>query len=112
MKAASARERHLWTFSWRSSWQKIHVAVLVLGIGFILLAIVNITSSQEAMDAKHMVDVCSFQDHVTSQCNNAQNEWNNQIAGSWSLASVGMIALAGVGITISKPNEQRSKEEE
>ncbi len=112
MKAASARERHQWTFTWRSSWQKIHLAVLVLGIGLILLAIVNITSSQEAMDAKHMVDVCSFQDLVTSQCNDAQNEWNNQISSSWSLALVGMITLAGVGITIAKPSESRSKEEE
>ena len=112
MKAASARERHQWTFSWRSSWQKAHLAVLIVGIGLILLAIINITTSQEAMDAKYMVDICSFQDLVTSQCNDAQNEWNNQISGSWSLASVGMIALAGVGITISKPNEHRSKEEE
>jgi hypothetical protein len=64
------------------------------------------------MDAKYMVDICSFQDLVTSQCNDAQNEWNNQISSSWSLASVGLVALAGVGITISKANENNSKEEE
>lgn len=112
MKKAAARERYQWKFAWRSSWQKIHIATAVIGIGLIVLAILNITTSQDAMDAKRLVDVCSFQDLITSQCNDAQNDWNNQISSSWSMASIGMLALAGMGITISKPVEQQSEEEE
>ena len=112
MKKAAARERYQWKFAWRSSWQKIHITVAVIGIGLIVLAILNITTSQDAMDAKRLVDICSFQDLITSQCNDAQNDWNNQISSSWSMASIGMLALAGMGITISKPVEQKPKEEE
>ena len=48
----------------------------------------SVTTNDEAMEAKEILDFCAYSSIATNQCMVAQNSWDNAIDTAWSLASM------------------------
>ena len=106
IREAAKKEREMWTLRYRTKWSLIHWSILGLSLVLIVYAIYAVTASSEAMLAREIVEFCTFQDIVSSQCNNAQNDWNNAIAGSWSMTAIGLVGIAAVSLVVQHPESE------
>ena len=98
-----------WKFIYRNNWTNIHKAALVASILLILGAFANVWLDDEAMEAKETVDMCEFYSSVTGTCGEANDVWSQEIQTSWSLATLGMLGLAGTVVAIDRPKSEQSE---
>ena len=66
----------------------------------------SVTTNDQAMEAKEILDFCAYSSIATNQCMAAQNNWDNAIDTAWSLATLGLIMAAAVTIKINKLEEK------
>lgn len=93
-----------WRITLRKSWNAKHFAALAIVILFIVSAAYNVTSNQEAMDAKETLDDCELWNSISAQCGNARNRWDDAIGYAWSLSALALIVAAMTTFTIERPN--------
>ncbi len=96
-------------FSFRKSWAKIHFVILGFALLMLISSAYSVTTNNEAMEAKEILDFCSYSNIATNQCMAAQNNWDNAIETAWSLASIGLIMVAAVAVKITKLELTNSK---
>jgi hypothetical protein len=65
----------------------------------------NVTSNEEAMQAKSTLDTCVSLDLISADCGTAQNRWDDAIGYAWSLAALGLVAGLVGGIQFERPDE-------
>jgi hypothetical protein len=65
----------------------------------------NVTSNEEANEAKSTLDTCQSLDLATSDCTQAQKDWDKAIGSAWSLSAIGLLACVIGGVEIQRPDE-------
>ena len=93
-----------WRIITRKKWNYKHIAAIILAAIFIISAVHNVTSNEEAMKAKETLDDCELWNSVSAQCGNARNRWDDAIGYAWSLAALALVIAAMTTFTIEKPN--------
>ena len=98
----------------RSTW---HVGLIVVALVLVVGGAYNVTTNEEANEAKSTLDTCLFLDLVTSECTQAQKDWDKAIGSAWSLAAIGLLAGVIGGVELQRPDEDgnwpsKSKNEE
>ncbi|MDG1556808.1 MAG: hypothetical protein P8Q98_03305, partial [Candidatus Poseidoniaceae archaeon] len=48
---------------------------------------------------------CQFLDLATSECTQAQKDWDKAIGSAWSLAAIGLLAGVIGGVELQRPDE-------
>ena len=76
--------------------------ILLLAGLMLISSAYSVTTNDEAMEAKEILDFCAYSSIATNQCMVAQNSWDNAIDTAWSLASIGLIMAASVTIKFNK----------
>lgn len=94
-----------WRLGLRRTHQKVHYALLMLAVVLIASAAYNVTSNDEAMEAKSTLDTCISLDLISSQCGQAQNRWDDAIGYAWSLSALGLLFAGIAGIEVQRPDE-------
>ncbi len=98
-------------FAFRKSWGKVHFAILLLAALMLISSAYSVTTNDEAMEAKEILDFCAYSSIATNQCMAAQNNWDNAINTAWSLATLGLIMAAAVTIKIAKVDKKPPKQD-
>ena len=98
----SKKNKDKFQFSFRKSWNKVHFVILSFALLMLISSAYSVTTNDEAMEAKEILDFCSYSSIATNQCMAAQNTWDNAIETAWSLASIGLIMAASVTIKFNK----------
>ena len=98
----SKNNKDKFQFSIRKSWNKVHYGILLLAGLMLISSAYSVTTNDEAMEAKEILDFCAYSSIATNQCMAAQNSWDNAIDTAWSLASIGLIMAASVTIKFNK----------
>ena len=98
-------------FGLRKSWGKVHFAILLLAALMLISSAYSVTTNDEAMEAKEILDFCAYSSIATNQCMAAQNNWDNAINTAWSLATLGLIMAAAVTIKIAKVDKKPPKQD-
>ena len=98
----SKNNKDKFQFSIRKSWNKVHFAILLFAGLMLISSAYSVTTNDEAMEAKEILDFCAYSSIATNQCMAAQNSWDNAIDTAWSLASIGLIMAASVTIKFNK----------
>lgn len=98
-------------FGFRKSWGKVHFAILLLAALMLISSAYSVTTNDEAMEAKEILDFCAYSSIATNQCMAAQNNWDNAINTAWSLATLGLIMAAAVTIKIAKVDKKPPKQD-
>ena len=96
-------------FAFRKSWGKVHFAILLLAALMLISSAYSVTTNDEAMEAKEILDFCAYSSIATNQCMAAQNNWDNAIESALSLAVIGLIMVAAVAVKITKLELTNSK---
>jgi hypothetical protein len=47
--------------------------------------------------------MCAFSELVSQRCADAQNTWDDAIAGAWSVASLGLLSLVTSAFVFERP---------
>ena len=105
----SVRRKDKYQFAFRKSWKQFHVVILSFALLMLISSAYSVTSNEQAMEAKEILDFCSYSNIATNQCMAAQNNWDNAIDTAWSLASIGLIMAASVIVHISKLEVKESQ---
>jgi exosortase/archaeosortase family protein len=95
-----------WRLKFRSKWESKHYYFLVGAVLLLLFAAHNVTSNEEAMDAKKTLDFCNFSELVSSDCGQAQNRWDDAIGYAWSLSALGLVVVGVTSVVIQRPDEE------
>ena len=103
------RRKDKYQFAFRKSWTRFHVVILSFALLMLISSAYSVTSNEQAMEAKEILDFCSYSNIATNQCMAAQNNWDNAIDTAWSLASIGLIMAASVIVHISKLEVKESQ---
>lgn len=98
-------------FAFRKSWGRVHFAILLLATLMLISSAYSVTTNDEAMEAKEILDFCAYSSIATNQCMAAQNNWDNAINTAWSLATLGLIMAAAVTIKIAKVDKKPPKQD-
>ena len=98
-------------FGFRKSWGKVHFAILLLAALMLISSAYSVTTNDEAMEAKEILDFCAYSSIATNQCMAAQNNWDNAINTAWSLATLGLIMAVAVTIKIAKVDKKPPKQD-
>jgi hypothetical protein len=88
---ASQEEKEQWRIVIRKRWEQKHFAFIGIMFAFFGIAWFWINGNSTAMDAKSVIDFCTFSDLTTPNCYEAQNTWDNAIQGAWSFAVLGLV---------------------
>ena len=99
-------------FSLRKSWNKVHFAILLFAGLMLISSAYSVTTNDQAMEAKEILDFCAYSSIATNQCMAAQNDWDNAIDTAWSLASIGLIMAAAVTINFKRMKLEISEKED
>lgn len=89
----------------RTTWSTQHVSLIVVALVLIVGGAYNVTNNEEANEAKSTLDTCQFLDLATSECTQAQKDWDKAIGSAWSLAAVGLLAGVIGGVELQRPDE-------
>mgnify|MGYP003324671941 CR=1 FL=1 len=114
--AATKEDPSPWRLERRVVWERRNIAVVVLAALMFVLAMGNIFTNQEALEARDTLAFCEFSSLVSSQCSDAQQRWDDAIGYAWSLSALGLAMLIGSVVVVARPLEDgtwpnRSKEE-
>ena len=94
-----------WRISRRTTWEPKHWAILAFAALFVVLALSNITTNEEAIEAKQTLDLCEFSNLISAECGNAQMRWDDAIGYAWSLSAISMVMVGGTVLVIQRPDE-------
>ena len=92
-----------WRFSRRRMWESKHKALLGAALLLFVLAMTNISTTQEAIDARDTLAFCEFSSQLSSECGDAQQRWDDAIGYAWSLSALGLVVGVGTLVTIERP---------
>jgi hypothetical protein len=73
-----------------------------------VLALSNIYTNQEAIDARDTLAFCEFSSQLSSECGDAQLRWDDAIGYAWSLSAIGLLLMVGTVVVVEKPLEDGS----
>ena len=65
----------------------------------------NISTNQEAIDARDTLAFCEFASQLSSECGDAQQRWDDAIGYAWSLSALGLVLGVGSMVIIERPLE-------
>lgn len=94
-----------WRILFRRNWAKQHFGLILVALVLVAGGAYNVTSSNEANEAKSTLDTCQFLDLVSSECTQAQKDWDNAIESAWSMAAIGLVAGAFGVVEFQRPDE-------
>jgi len=94
-----------WRLIVRRKWAKQHIILVVLAVVLMAGAAYNVTSNEEAMQAKSTLDTCISLDLISADCGTAQNRWDDAIGYAWSLAALGLVAGLVGSVQFERPDE-------
>jgi hypothetical protein len=94
-----------WRISRRRMWESKHKALLGGALLLFVLAMTNISTNQEAIDARDTLAFCEFSSQLSSECGDAQQRWDDAIGYAWSLSALGMVVGVGTMVTLERPLE-------
>jgi exosortase/archaeosortase family protein len=106
--AATKEDPSPWRFERRSVWQRRHVVVIAVAVLMFALAMGNIFTNDEAIEARETLAFCEFSSLVSSQCSDAQLRWDDAIGYAWSLSALGVAMLVGSVVVVTRPLEDGS----
>lgn len=92
-----------WRLRPRWSWQRHHFALIGGALVLFLLAFGNITTNEEAQEARDTMEACEFANLLSSECGSAQQRWDDAIGYAWSLSALGLLTVAGTGLVVERP---------
>lgn len=93
-----------WRLRPRWSWGRPQAVWLSVAAVLLLLALSNITTNEEALEAKATLDMCEFANLLSAECGQAQNRWDDAIGYAWSLSALGLIIVGGTVMVVERPN--------
>ena len=102
---ASQATKESWRIARRKNLEPKHWTVLAVGVLFVILALSNITTNEEAIQAKETLDMCEFASLISSDCGSAQQRWDDAIGYAWSLSAISLVMIGSIGIVIERPDE-------
>ena len=103
--AATKDDPSPWRFQRRREWQTKHKAVLGAALLLFVLAMTNISTNQEAIDARDTLAFCEFSSQLSSECGMAQQRWDDAIGYAWSLSALALALGVGSTVVIERPLE-------
>jgi hypothetical protein len=86
-------------------WETKHKALLGAALLLFVLAMTNISTNQEAIDARDTLAFCEFSSQLSSECGEAQQRWDDAIGYAWSLSALGLVVGVGTMVTVERPLE-------
>lgn len=95
-----------WRFTRRTLWKPIHLAGIGLVAIFLVLAFASINSNESANEAKAILEICEFSNLISSQCADAQQDWDDAIGYAWSLGAMSLVMAAGLLVIYERPNDE------
>lgn len=103
--AATQHDPSPWRFQRRSSWQQRHWLLVGTAVLLFALAMTNIYTNEEAINARDTLAFCEFSSQLSSACGDAQLRWDDAIGYAWSLSALGLAVLVGTIVVIERPLE-------
>lgn len=103
--AATKEDPSPWRFQRRFNWEKQHWVMLMVASLMFVLALSNIYTNQEAIDARDTLAFCEFSSQLSSECGDAQMRWDDAIGYAWSLSALGLMMLVGTVVVVEKPRD-------
>ena len=101
--AATKEDTSPWRFQRRFNWERQHWAMVVVALLMFVLALSNIYTNQEAIDARDTLAFCEFSSQISSECGDAQLRWDDAIGYAWSLSAIGLLLFVGTVVVVEKP---------
>ena len=102
---ASSAPAEAWRLRMRTTWSTRHISLMVVALVLVVGGAYNVTNNDEANEAKSTLDTCQFLDLATSECTQAQKDWDKAIGSAWSLAAIGLLAGVMGGVEVQRPDE-------
>ena len=102
---ASSAPAEAWRLRMRTTWSTRHISLMVVALVLVVGGAYNVTNNDEANEAKSTLDTCQFLDLATSECTQAQKDWDKAIGSAWSLAAIGLLAGVIGGVELQRPDE-------
>ena len=66
----------------------------------------NISTNQEAIDARDTLAFCEFSTQLSSECGEAEQRWDDAIGYAWSLSALGLAVCCGTLVVVERPDEE------
>jgi len=70
-----------------------------------VLAMTNISTNQEAIDARDTLAFCEFSSQLSSDCADAEQRWDDAIGYAWSLSALSLTVGVGTMVVVERPLE-------
>ena len=86
----------------RPVWKQPIMGVAVALI-LILTAVYMVQNDPALWTPRATAEMCAFNELVSQRCADAQNAWDDAIDGAWSVASLGLLALATSAFVFERP---------
>jgi hypothetical protein len=95
--------RKAWAWSeQRPVWQQ-PIMGAALALILLLTAVYMVRNDPAALDARATAEMCAFSELISQRCADAQNTWDDAIAGAWSVASLGLLSLGISAVVFERP---------
>ena len=104
--AASKEDKSPWRFNTRRTWQTKQKVMLVGALLLFVSALANISTNQEAIDARDTLAFCEFSTQLSSECGEAEQRWDDAIGYAWSLSALGLAVCCGTLVVVERPDEE------
>ena len=101
--AATKEDPSPWRFQRRHLWETKHKALLGAALLLFVLAMTNISTNQEAIDARDTLAFCEFSSQLSSDCADAEQRWDDAIGYAWSLSALGLAMGVGTLVVVERP---------
>lgn len=103
--AAAKEDPSPWRFQRRRLWESKHKALLGAALLLFVLAMANISTNQEAIDARDTLALCESSSQLSSDCGDAELRWDDAIGYAWSLSALGLVVGIGTMVVVERPLE-------
>ena len=87
------------------AWETKHKALLGAALLLFVLAMTNISTNQEAIDARDTLAFCEFASQLSSECADAEQRWDDAIGYAWSLSALALTVGVGTMVVVERPLE-------
>ena len=103
--AATKEDPSPWRLQRRRRWETKHKVLLGAALLLFVLAMTNISTNQEAIDARDTLAFCEFSSQLSSECADAEQRWDDAIGYAWSLSAIGLTVGMGTMVVVERPLE-------